>query len=169
MVVAQDLLPGHVLTPADLTVESWPRDLGPDNAFSDPVLLVGRTLGAGMSRGEVLTAARVRGPGLLTGAGDGLVAAHIRLADPAMAAVAAAGDHVDVISSAGQVVAADVVVLAVDTRSDGSSGWSGAAASGPSGGLLAAVGAAEAVRLATADPSGLSAPTFNVVLKAARH
>ena len=169
MVVAQDLLPGHVLTQADLTVASWPRDLGPDNAFSDPVLLVGRALGAGMSRGEALTAARVRGPGLLTGAGDGLVAAHIRLADPAMAAVAAAGDHVDVISSAGQVMAADVVVLAVDPRSDGSSGWSGAAAPGPSGGLLAAVGAAEAVRLATADPAGLSAPTFNVVLKAARH
>jgi len=168
VVVAQDLMPGHVLTLADLTVADWPRDLTPGSAFADPAVLVGKVLGAGMSRGEALTAARVRGPGLLTGTRGGLVAAHIRLADPAMASVAAAGDHVDVISTAGQVVAADVVVLAVDADPEGGSSWSGARAPGLPGGLLAAVGTAEAVRLATTDPSGLSAPTFNVVLRATR-
>lgn len=163
VVVARDLMPGHVLTRSDLMVADWPRDLGPGGVVADPGALVGKALGAGMSRGEAVTAARVRGPGLLTGAPAGLVAAHIRLADPAMAAMVKPGDQVDLISSAGEVVATDVVVLAVDPSPEGS-GWS-ATASGPPSGVVVAVGRGEAVRLATADPSGLSTPTFNLVLR----
>jgi len=94
------------------------------------------------------------------------VAAHIRLADPAMAAMAAPGDRVDLISSAGQVAAADVVVLAVDAAPESHAGWASTAGSGPPGGVVVAVDSGEALRLATADPSGLSAPAFNLVLKA---
>ena len=80
VVVTKDLMPGHVLTGGDLDVADWPTDLRPEGFLADPVALVGNALGAGMSRGEPVTAARVRGPGLLTGASPGLVAAHVRLA-----------------------------------------------------------------------------------------
>lgn len=82
VVVARDLMAGHVLTSGDLAVADWPVDLSPEGAVADPVVLVGRALSAGMSRGEAMTPARVRGPGLLTGVEDGLVAAHVRLAHP---------------------------------------------------------------------------------------
>ena len=166
VVTAQDLMPGHVLTRGDLAVADWPKDLRPGGAVADPGALVGKALGAGMSRGEAVTAARVRGPGLLAGARTGLVAAHVRVADPAMAAMAAPGDHVDLISSAGQVVATDVVVLAVDAGSADSGGWSATAGSGPPGGVVVAVASDDAVRLATVDPSGLSGATFSVVMRA---
>lgn len=166
VVVAHDLMPGHILTRSDLMVADWPRDLTPDGAIAVPGALVGKALSAGMSRGEAVTAARVRGPGLLTGARTGLVASHIRLADPAMAAMTAPGDHVDLISSGGQVVASDVVVLAVDADPEGSTGWSTKTGSGPPSGVTVAVDGGEAVRLATAEPSGVSALTFNLVLRA---
>jgi hypothetical protein len=83
-----------------------------------------------------------------------------------MTAMAAPGDHVDLISSDGQVVAADVVVLAVDAGSAGSGGWSPTAASGPSGGVVVAVARDDAVRLSTADSSGLSDRTFSLVMRA---
>jgi len=166
VVVAQDLMPGHVLTRGDLVVADWPKDLEPGGAVADPGALVGKSLGAGMSRGEAVTAARVRGPGLLAGAPSGLVAAHVRLADPAMAAMTAPGDHVDLISSAGQVMAADVVVLAVDAGSAERGGWSATAGAGPPGGVVVAVESGEAMRLATTDPSGLSGLAFNLVMRA---
>jgi len=166
VVVSRDLMPGHVLTRSDLAVADWPRDLGPAGAVADPGALVGKALGAGMSRGEAVTAARVRGPGLLTGARSGLVASHIRLADSAMAAMAAPGDHVDLISSEGQVMASDVVVLAVDAGPEGSSGWSTKSGSAPPSGVVVAVESGDAERIATSDPSGLSAPAFNLVLRA---
>ena len=158
-------MPGHVLTRGDLEVSDWPRDLRPGGALSDPAALVGRMLGAGMSRGEAVTAARVRGPGLLAGTRTGLVAAHVQLADPAMAAMAAPGDHVDLISSAGQVAAADVVVLAVEAGSTGSAGWAPSARSEPPGGVVVAVARDDAVRLATGDASGMSELTFSLVLR----
>lgn len=167
VVVAQDLMPGHVLTRGDLAVADWPKDLSPGGAVADPVGLVGKALGAGMSRGEPVTAARVRGPGLLTGVPTGLVAAHVRLADPAMGAMAAPGDHVDLISSSGQMVAAGVLVLAVDTGAADSGGWSATAGSGPPGGVVVAVAIDDAMRLAKADPSGLSDVAFSLVMRAA--
>jgi len=166
VVVAQDLMAGHVLTPSDLAVADWPTDLKPGGAVADPATLVGKALGAGMSRGEPVTAARVRGPGLLTGLRPGLVAAHVRLADPAMGAMATPGDHVDLISSSGQMVAAGVLVLAVDTDATDSGGWSATASSGPPGGVVVAVANDEAKLLAKADPSGLSDVTFSLVMRA---
>jgi len=118
-----------------------------------------------MARGEPVTAARVRGPGLLSGVRTGLVAAHVRLADPAMAAMATPGDHVDLISSGGKVVATDVAVLAVDAGSAGDR-WSAAAESGPPGGVVVAVARDAAARLATIDPSGMSEATFSLVMRA---
>jgi len=73
---------------------------------------------------------------------------------------------VDLLSSAGQVVAEDVVVLAVDAGSAGSDGWSAGAGSAPPGGVVVAVASDDAVRLATVDPSGLSEATFSLVMRA---
>ena len=166
MVTAQDLMPGHVLTRSDLAVADWPTDLKPGGAVADPVGLVGKALAASMSRGEPVTAARVRGPGLLTGVRPGLVAAHVRLADPAMAAMATPGDHVDLISASGQMVAAGVLVLAVDAGAADSGGWSASAGTGPPGGVVVAVSSDEAIRLAKTDPSGLSDSMFSLVMRA---
>ena len=166
MVTAQDLMPGHVLTRGDLAVADWPTDLKPGGAVADPATLVGMALAAGMSRGEPVTDARVRGPGLLTGVRPGLVAAHVRLADPAMGAMATPGDHVDLISSSGQMVAAGVLVLAVDAGAADSGGWSATAGTGPPGGVVVAVSSDEAMRLARADPSGLSDVAFSLVMRA---
>jgi len=165
VVVAQDLMAGHVLTRGDLAVADWPTDLKPGGAVADPATLVGMALAAGMSRGEPVTAARVRGPGLLTGVRPGLVAAHVRLADPAMGAMATPGDHVDLISSSGQMVAAGILVLAVDAGAADSGGWSATAGTGPPGGVVVAVSSDEAMRLARADPSGLSDVAFSLVLQ----
>jgi len=166
VVTAQDLMPGHVLTRGDLAVADWPTDLKPGGAVADPATLVGKALAAGMSHGEPVTAARVRGPGLLTGVRPGLVAAHVRLADPAMGAMATAGDHVDLISSSGQIVAAGVLVLAVDARAADSGAWSATAGARPPGGVVVAVSSDEAMRLAKTDPSGLSDVMFTLVMRA---
>ena len=166
VVVAQDLMPGHVLTPGDLAVADWPADLKPVGAVADPAALMGKALGAGMARGEPVTPARVRGPGLLTGSRPGLVAAHVRLADPAMAAMASAGDTVDLIRSSGLVVAAQVVVLAVDAGAAEGGGWSATSGSGPPGGVVVAVSNDEAMRLAKADPSGMNDVAFSLVMRA---
>lgn len=166
VVVAKDLMAGHVLTLDDLAVADWPRDLRPGDTVAEPAALVGKALGAGMSRGEPVTAARIRGPGLLAGVRTGVVAAHVRVADPAMAAMTTPGDHVDLISSAGKIVAVDVAVLAVDAGSVGQGGWSSMSESGPPSGVIVAVAKDAAMRLATIDSSGLSDVTFSLVMRA---
>jgi hypothetical protein len=82
-----------------------------------------------------------------------------------MAAMAASGDHVDLISSTGKLVAADVVVLAVDSLTPGGGAWSTTPASGLPGGVTVAVADGAALRLATVDPSGLSDSTFSLVMR----
>jgi len=121
-----------------------------------------------MSRGEPVTAARIRGPGLLTGAPTGTVAAHVRLADPAMATMTTAGDHVDLISPGGKLVAAAVAVLAVDASTTGTGGWSTSPTSSSPGGVIVAVTPDAAKRLATVDPSGQLDDTFSLVLRGPR-
>jgi pilus assembly protein CpaB len=164
VVVSEDLMAGHTLTPGDLAVADWPRDLSPRGALASPQVLVGRALGAGMSRGEPVTGARLRGPGLLAGTPTGMVAAHIRLADPAMAAMATPGAHVDLISSSGKLVAADVVLLAVDASPAGA-GWSATSEPGLPGGVIVAVTRDAALRLATVDPSGVSEAAISMVMR----
>lgn len=166
VVVAQDLMPGHVLTRGDLAVADFPTDLIPGGSVADPGSLVGKALSAGMSHGEPLTAARLRGPGLLAGVPTGLVAAHVRLADQAMASMASPGDHVDLISSSGQLAAADVVVLAVDAGSEGSTGWTASPGAQAPRGVVVVVASADAIRLSTSDPTGASEATFSLVMRA---
>jgi hypothetical protein len=83
-----------------------------------------------------------------------------------MAAMASPGDRVDLMSSAGKVVAQGVAVLAVDANSAATTGWSSGQGSGPPGGVIVAVTQDAALRLATVDPSGLSDTTFSLVMRA---
>jgi len=167
VVVAQDLMAGHVLTRGDLTVADWPVDLRPVGTVADPVTIVGRALTAGMSRGEAVASARLKSPGLLAGVPDGLVAAYVRLADPAMGTMAGPGDHVDLISSTGKLAAADATVLAVDAGpADGGSWAAASGTAGPPGGVVVAVARDAAMRLATVEPSALADSTFSLVIRA---
>src|SRR5674476_1335678 len=81
-----------------------------------------------------------------------------------MGAMATPGDHVDLISSSGQTVAAGILVLAVDAGAADSGGWSATAGTGPPGGVVVAVSSDEAMRLAKTDPSGLSDVACSLVL-----
>ena len=69
-------------------------------------MATGRTLAGPIRAGELLTDARVIGPGLLTGQPAGTVAMPIRLGDPVTGTLVRAGDRVDVLASSSSSVAA---------------------------------------------------------------
>jgi pilus assembly protein CpaB len=143
-VAAHDLAAGAVLTSSDLTTRRLPPDAVADGALTGGDA-VDRVLTSPVRRGEVLTDARVWGPGLLAGQPAGVVGVPVRPSDPAVTALLRPGMSVDVLGSAadggaglgplarGQpasTLAAGATVLAV--------------AGGPApGGLLAGAGAAE--------------------------
>ncbi len=117
-----DLAAGSPLTPGDLTSVALPEALVPAGVLTSVATAVGRMVAGPVRRGEPLTDVRLMGSGLLTG-GPGLVAAPVRLADPATAALLSAGDRVDVLAapteasgpaaSAAVTVASGIGVLAV--------------------------------------------------------
>nr|MBA3619744.1 Flp pilus assembly protein CpaB [Acidothermales bacterium] len=61
--------------------------------------VVGRLLAAPARRGELLTDARLLGPGLLAGYPEGLVAAPVRIADSGAVSLLRAGDRIDVLAA----------------------------------------------------------------------
>ena len=122
-----DLLPGSPLTAADLTVLSLPATAVPSGVLTAMGSAVGRAVAGPVRRGETLTDVRLLGAGLLTG-GAGLVAAPVRLADPATASLLHAGDRVDVLAAATEAtgppgpattVASGLTVLAVPAAGEG--------------------------------------------------
>jgi len=125
LTAAHDLLPGAPLGDADLTVVALPTDVVPQGALLDRSEAVGRFVTGPVRRGEPLTDVRLLGAGLVKD--RGLVAAPVRLADPATLALLHAGDRVDVLAALtddaheGQpavTVAAGLRVLAVPTHDD---------------------------------------------------
>jgi Flp pilus assembly protein CpaB len=107
--------------------------------------LLRRVLAGGVRAGEPITDARLVGAGLTALLPEGEVAAPIRLADLAVAGLVRTGDRVDVLAtapdaSAAEVVAAGALVLAA-TGADEESG---------AGLLLIAVDVETAARLAAA-------------------
>jgi len=125
LVAARDLTGGLVLTAGDLRTVRLPAAAVPAGALAVDGSAVGRTLAGSVRRGEPLTDARVVGPGLaMLAGGPGSVAAPIRLADPAVAALLREGDRVDVVAVTGSgqtsKVVSDAEVLAVPALPDGS-------------------------------------------------
>lgn len=148
VVATADRPAGTVLTEADLAVARLPPDLRPDGAGAEPDPLLGRVLAAPVRAGEPLTDVRLVGTGVTALLPPGQVAAPVRLADLAVAALVRSGDRIDVLATAegsptAEVVAEGALVLAAagpGTATDG----------GSAGLLLVAVPPEVAARLAAA-------------------
>jgi pilus assembly protein CpaB len=148
-VAAVDLPAGSVLTASQVTVARMPPEVVPSGVVADPDLLRGRTLAAGVRAGEPLTDVRIVGAGLTALLPEGQVAAPVRLADLAVAALVRTGDRVDVLATHpdatdAQLVADGVLVLAAPGTTAGPD------ADPAAGLLLLAVEGSTAARLAAA-------------------
>ncbi|GAB3356962.1 Flp pilus assembly protein CpaB [Modestobacter lapidis] len=116
LVAATDLPAGTLLAAADLAVAALPAALVPDGASGPGSGVAGRVLAGPLRRGEPVTDVRLVGPAMWAQVPVGEVAAPVRLADLAVAALVRPGDRVDVLSSVpeagtAEVVAADALVL----------------------------------------------------------
>lgn len=125
VVAAHDLGPGIRLSEADLALVEVPRTLVPQGILTSSGTALGRSVASRVRRGELLTDVRLLGSGLVDDAGT--VAAPVRLADPATAALLHAGDRVDVLATptdarcdaTAATVAEDLRVLAVPAGDGG--------------------------------------------------
>lgn len=147
-VAASDLLAGTVLSARDVAVVRLPPDAVPRGVVPDVQPLVGRVVAGAVRAREPLTDARLVGPGLTALLPPHLVAAPVRLADVAVAALVRSGDRVDVLAAfpdveQAELVAAGALVLAAPRPASEDPD--------PAAGLLVlAVDPASAARLAAA-------------------
>ena len=123
LVAASDLAGGSRLGSEDLTTVELPVDAVPAGALPDAEVVEGRTLAAPVRSGEPLTDVRLVAPGLLDGY-PGLVAAPVRVADPAAVRLLAVGDRVDLVAASpdgagATVVAEGAAVVAVPGHDPG--------------------------------------------------
>ena len=159
VVATADLAAGATLGDGDVVVTQAPAGLVPDGAAPLDEA-VGGTLAAPLRRGEIVTDARVLGPGLLAGQPDGSVAVPVRPSDPAAAALLRPGDRVRVLAGpsalgpdvletgAGEAEALVDAGTVLALPADGSGGLLSAEAASTV--LVLAVSGAEALRLAAA-------------------
>lgn len=98
LAAARELTPGVPLTPADLRRLDLPAAAVPAGALTASEQAVGQLVSGPVRRGEALTDVRLVGAGLVPRTG-GLVAAPVRLADAAEAALLHTGDRVDVLAA----------------------------------------------------------------------
>lgn len=166
VVAARDLPAGRELAQADLLEQRRPRAYAPSGSES-AAALVGRRLSGPVAAGEVLTTPRIAGAGLLVGRPADEVAVHVPLADPGAVAMVRAGDHVDVLAGTGETVAASALVLAVRGADAGTglSGGVGASLGDEGGGLVLAVAAAVAGRIASAPRNEIGGSSLTVVVR----
>jgi pilus assembly protein CpaB len=148
-VTTTDLAPGSVLTAGDVTVARLPAEFVPSGVIGDPGPLVGRVLAGGVRAGEPLTDVRLVGAGLTALLPEGMVAAPVRLADLAVAGLVRTGDRVDVLATAPETVAAEVVAAAALVLA-APSGAPDPEVDASAGLLVIAVDPATAARLAAA-------------------
>ncbi len=165
VVAARELAPGTLLDSSDLRLADWPAVLAPDTAATAVTDVVGRTLAAGLSRGEAITSMRLVGPSLASAVLEsGRVATPVRLADPTVAALLHPGDRIDLVAAqAGssdpvsggtapadaRVVAPGALVLSVVQPTQSGSALVGSATTA-TGLLVVAVSRTEALGLARA-------------------
>lgn len=152
-VAAADLAAGRVLTASDVRVARLPSDLVPGGTARDPADLVGRALAGSVRAGEPLTDVRLVGSGLTALLAPHQVAAPVRLADLAVAALVRAGDRVDVLATPPDAGAAQVVVSGALVLAPGGSARAPSTADPTTGLLLIAVDGPTATLLAAAAAS----------------
>jgi pilus assembly protein CpaB len=145
VVAARPLDAGRALDAGDLALARWPPGTAPPGGVAEPALLVGRVLAGSVHAGEPLTDTRLVGPGLTALLPRGQVAAPVRLADLAVAALVRTGDRVDVLATAPGAGEAETLAAGVRVLAAGGSGDDPAA-----GLLLVAVDTSTAARLAAA-------------------
>ncbi|MDT0275747.1 Flp pilus assembly protein CpaB [Blastococcus goldschmidtiae] len=148
VVAARSLDAGRPLGEDDLALARYPPGTAPAGVVAEPGLLVGRVLAGPIGAGEPLTGTRLVGPGLTTLLPQGQVAAPVRLADLAVAALVRTGDRVDVLATGPGAVEAETLASGVRVLAAGGSGEDPTA-----GLLLVAVDAGTAARLAAAATS----------------
>ncbi|QGN33615.1 RcpC/CpaB family pilus assembly protein [Microlunatus sp. Gsoil 973] len=125
VVAARQLTGGRQLSAGDLITRELPSAALPDQAVTEPEVVVGRTLVAPLTRGSVLTGLSVIG-GRPTAA-DGKVIAPVRISDAAVIDLLRIGDRVDIVAadpesgSGARVVARQVRVVTIP-RPAGSGG-----------------------------------------------
>jgi pilus assembly protein CpaB len=154
VVSTRPLLPGTVLAAADLRSMLWPAGTVPAASVIRLSDAVGHTVGAAMTRGEPITAARLLDTGISAALRPGQVALTIPLAGSNQASILRSGALVDLYTTAAEAVlvegsplpatgsghrlATNIRVLAVLPPSDDSGGSSLViAADRPTAGRLA--------------------------------
>jgi Flp pilus assembly protein CpaB len=113
VVAARELDPGATLSAADLRVVRMPPALVPAGASSSVSRMLGAVLTGAMHAGEVVTDLRLLGRSLLARYPPGLVAASVRIGDPAVVELLHVGDRIDVFAADSDRAPADLVVRGV--------------------------------------------------------
>ena len=120
LVAARDVPAGAVLAEADLRVDHVPRGAVQPGGLTTAEDAVGRRVGAGLARGEGVTASRLVPRGALDGLPPGRVALHVVSADPAAVDLLSPGLPARVYpSGGGPPLAVGATVLATDPASSG--------------------------------------------------
>lgn len=110
LVAARAVPSGTQLAQQHLAIRNYPKDLIPDGALRSPSDAIGLMVGAGLTRGSVITGdAVLRASELLPG--ESL--APVRISDPAILQLVSVGAIVSVVSVTAEE---SVVTLAVDVR-----------------------------------------------------
>jgi Flp pilus assembly protein CpaB len=159
VITARDLPAGTVLRAGDVRLSRWNPGQIPPRAVRSLAQAIGATIAAGMDRGEPITTARIRGPGITTGLTPGLVAVTVTITGPSTLALIRAGDRVDLLAATpadtnavrpARVVATAVRVLAVLTPHSST-------ADDQSAGLVVAVSRASALSIASVVDGSMTA------------
>ncbi|HRW18133.1 MAG TPA: SAF domain-containing protein [Dermatophilaceae bacterium] len=155
VVASRDLPAGHRLVAADLVVRQVDPAMVPAAPLPAADSLIGRTVTGPVGAGELVTASRVLGPGVLAGRPSGEVAVGVALADPTMLAVLRPGDRVRLLAAGtGAIVVETALVLGrAGGGADGSTSTLGA---GEGLGLGGAGGAGVVLSGAGLSGAGLS-------------
>ena len=153
VVAGRDLAAGTELSATDLAVARLPPEFAPTGSATDPADLAGRVLAGSVRADEPLTDVRLVGAGVTALLEPGQVAAPVRLADLAVAALVRTGDRVDVLASPPEADRAETVVAGALVLAAGATNGATAAADPADGLILVAVDGATAARLAAAAAS----------------
>jgi Flp pilus assembly protein CpaB len=160
LIAAHDLPAGSALTADDVRQAPWPADGAPGGRLA---VAAGRVLASPIRAGELLTDARVLGPGLLAGQAQGTVAMPIRLADPTGGAMLQAGDRVDVLASTSSA-ASDWASTSSSNLADGTDGAPGSGSSSSGAGRENGGGAPGGARSTGSDSAARRVATGALVL-----
>ena len=165
VVAAADLPAGRSLVAGDLVVAQVPAGVLPPGTSSDPGGFLGRALAAPMARGEAIAGHRLTDLPTWS-VPPGMMPLPVRFADAGAAALLAAGQRVDVVAASGpglegaapfasaELVAQDVLVLAVITGEQESAGILGSSATTGEHAPLVLLAADRSAALAIAGAQG---------------